>query len=144
MSFSANSKKNDVVEQFHNDPTISVFLLHAERESAGLTLTSCGVVHLLEPVLQHSFELQAIGRVDRLGQKNETEVYCYATMDTVETRILCQAVRNGTSIYLADQKAGDLAVDSMLNVSSSARREGDLALNHADSTGTAELLNLIM
>jgi hypothetical protein len=33
--------------------------------SSGLTLTSCRVVHLLEPVLRHSFELQAIGRVDR-------------------------------------------------------------------------------
>lgn len=28
------------------------------RCSAGLTLTSCSVVHLLEPVLKHSFELQ--------------------------------------------------------------------------------------
>ena len=59
--------------------------------SAGLTLTSCRVVHLLEPVLKHSFELQAIGRVDRwvlsaaadewltdpisLGQTKETKVY---------------------------------------------------------------------
>jgi E3 ubiquitin-protein ligase SHPRH len=65
-------------------------------------------------------------------------------MDTVETRILCQAVRNGTSIYLADQQAGDRAIDSMLNVSSSARSGGDLALNHSDSTGNAELLSLIM
>ena len=62
---------------------------HSSHASSGLTLTSCRVVHLLEPVLQHSFELQgesqtrvrettlsaAIGRVDRLGQKSETEVF---------------------------------------------------------------------
>jgi len=145
VSFDRNSKKNDVVSQFHADPTITVFLLHAERESAGLTLTSCGVVHLLEPVLQHSFELQAIGRVDRLGQKKETEVYCYATMGTVEQRILCRAVRNGTSIYLADKdKDEDTRTDDpMLNVASSARGGGDLALNTADSTGYDQLLSLI-
>lgn len=66
----------DTVERFHKDESITVFLLHAEREryvitcpyrvladidhSAGLTLTSCRVVHLLEPVLKHSFELQGI------------------------------------------------------------------------------------
>lgn len=80
IAFDSGRKTKDVVERFHNDETITVFLLHAERErcvlqsrlvkqrltcSSGLTLTSCSVVHLLEPVLQHSFELQAIGRVDR-------------------------------------------------------------------------------
>lgn len=78
VSFDSGGKLNDVVERFKKDPTITVFLLHAERErsvddrsgwalkgSSGLTLTSCRVVHLLEPVLKHSFELQAIGRVDR-------------------------------------------------------------------------------
>jgi len=35
--------------------------------SAGLTLTSCRVVHLLEPVLKHSFELQ--GKLKRLIMK---------------------------------------------------------------------------
>jgi E3 ubiquitin-protein ligase SHPRH len=33
---------------------------HADRLSSGLTLTSCRVVHLLEPVLKHSFELQGV------------------------------------------------------------------------------------
>lgn len=144
VSFDSNSKKNDVVEQFHSDPTISVFLLHAERESAGLTLTSCGVVHLLEPVLQHSFELQAIGRVDRLGQKKQTEVYCYATMETVEARILSQGVRNGTSIYLADKDADARVVEAMPNVASAASRGGDLVLNTDDAAATAQMLSLIM
>lgn len=142
VSFDQNSKKNNVVEQFHADKSIAVFLLHAERESAGLTLTSCGVVHLLEPVLQHSFELQAIGRVDRLGQKKETEVYCYATMETVESRILCQAVRNGTSIYLADRSEGERVVGAMPNVASAAGRGGDLSTGNA--TANAQLLSLVM
>jgi E3 ubiquitin-protein ligase SHPRH len=142
VSFDRNTKRNDVVQQFHADPSINVFLLHAERESAGLTLTSCGVVHLLEPVLHHSYELQAIGRVDRLGQKKETEVYCYATLETVEARILCQAVPKGTSIYLNDTDESDRAIEDMPNVASAARGGGDI--NIADPNGNAELLSLIM
>ncbi|BEI82473.1 hypothetical protein CcaverHIS002_0303410 [Cutaneotrichosporon cavernicola] len=127
VSFDANSKKNNVVEKFHADKSITVFLLHAERESAGLTLTSCGTVHLLEPVLQHSFELQAIGRVDRLGQQQETRVYCYATLDTVESRILAQGVRNGTSIYLADKEEDEAVMATMDNVAHAARHGGDVS-----------------
>lgn len=127
VSLDANSKKNNVVEKFHADKSITVFLLHAERESAGLTLTSCGAVHLLEPVLKHSFELQAIGRVDRLGQQEETRVYCYATLDTVESRILAQGVRNGTSIYLADKKEDEAAMAAMENVAHAASHGGDVS-----------------
>nr|ODN87625.1 hypothetical protein L203_03405 [Cryptococcus depauperatus CBS 7841] len=125
ISFDQNKKHKDVVDQFIKDESITVFLLHAERESSGLTLTSCRVVHLLEPVLSHSFELQAIGRVDRLGQQKETSVYCYATMDTVESRILSQGVRNGSSIYLADKHA-DNVVAEMPNLASAAHRGGDI------------------
>lgn len=78
-SFDQGKKQKDVVDQFLKDESISVFLLHAEREryatfsneiskadisslycSSGLTLTSCRVIHLLEPVLRHSFELQGM------------------------------------------------------------------------------------
>jgi E3 ubiquitin-protein ligase SHPRH len=123
--------------------------------SAGLTLTSCRVVHLLEPVLRHSFELQAIGRVDRLGQEEETTVYwqvdhifqtpvallicSYATMDTVESRILSQGVRNGTSIYLKDEGA-DTVVAELPNVVSAANKGGDLSSDGNEE----ELLKLIM
>ncbi|WWC59243.1 uncharacterized protein I303_101793 [Kwoniella dejecticola CBS 10117] len=126
ISFDEGKKRKDVVDEFQKDETIKVFLLHAERESSGLTLTSCRVVHLLEPVLRHSFELQAIGRVDRLGQKKETTVFCYATMETVESRILSQGVRNGTSIYL-DEENADEHVAEMPNVASAASKGGDVA-----------------
>jgi E3 ubiquitin-protein ligase SHPRH len=65
----------------------------------------CGTVPVAHSAL-------AIGRVDRLGQRNETSVYCYATRETVESRILSQGVRNGTSIYLKDAEGGDVSNDS--------------------------------
>ncbi|WWD22075.1 hypothetical protein CI109_106564 [Kwoniella shandongensis] len=138
-SFEQGKKQKDVVDQFINDKSISVFLLHAERESSGLTLTTCQVVHLLEPVLRHSFELQAIGRVDRLGQDKETTVYCYATMETVEARILSQGVRNGTSIYL-DADNADHVVADMPNVVSAAHKGGDVS----GDSNEEDLLGLIL
>nr|XP_019047438.1 E3 ubiquitin-protein ligase SHPRH [Kwoniella bestiolae CBS 10118]OCF26368.1 E3 ubiquitin-protein ligase SHPRH [Kwoniella bestiolae CBS 10118] len=138
-SFDEGKKRKDVVDKFVKDQSIKVFLLHAEKESSGLTLTSCRVVHLLEPVLRHSFELQAIGRVDRLGQDKETSVYCYATLETVESRILSQGVRNGTSIYL-DEANGDEHVADMPNVASAASKGGDVAGDGNEE----DLLGLIM
>ncbi|ORY26908.1 SNF2 family N-terminal domain-domain-containing protein [Naematelia encephala] len=140
ISFDQGGRAKDIVDTFQKDTSISVFLLHAERESSGLTLTSCSVVHLLEPVLKHSFELQAIGRVDRLGQDKETTVFCYATNETVESRILVQGVRNGTSIYLSEEEAGDDVVAEMPNVVSAAHKGGDLA-NEGDEES---LLGLIL
>ncbi|WRT65006.1 uncharacterized protein IL334_001947 [Kwoniella shivajii] len=138
-SFDQGQKQKDVVDRFLKDRTIKVFLLHAEKESSGLTLTSCRVVHLLEPVLRHSFELQAIGRVDRLGQKKKTSVYCYTTLETVESRILSQGVRNGTSIYLDDENA-DQQVADMPNVASAATRGGDVGQEGNEE----DLLGLIL
>ncbi|KAJ9095592.1 hypothetical protein QFC21_005463 [Naganishia friedmannii] len=101
---SRSAKKGDTsIQEFTEDPDILVFLLHGERENSGLTLTAASVCHLLEPVINSGFELQAIGRVDRLGQMKETTVYSYATLDTVETKIVNRAKANHTSLYAKDE-----------------------------------------
>lgn len=93
-------KKGDGSQQaFIEDDDIAVFLLHGEKESSGLTLTRASVVHLLEPVLKPAFELQAIGRVHRMGQTSETQVFCYAAQQTVEAKIVLRHLEAGTSIY---------------------------------------------
>lgn len=63
----------------------------------------------------------------------------YATTDTVESRILSQGVRNGTSIYLKDEQADELVAE-MPNVASAAHKGGDLS----NDGNEEELLNLIM
>ena len=59
-------------------------------------------------------------------------------METVESRILSQGVRNGTSIYLKDEDA-DTVVASMPNVVSAAHKGGDLSKDGNEE----ELLKLI-
>jgi E3 ubiquitin-protein ligase SHPRH len=67
-------------------------------------------VFLVESVVNHAFELQAIARVDRMGQKHPTEVFCYYAEDTIERNILDLAVRRGLSLYTKENAVGTLTV----------------------------------
>ncbi|KAL5520312.1 hypothetical protein ACEPAG_9526 [Sanghuangporus baumii] len=97
---------------FKTDHRIRVLLLHGERENAGLNVTCASRVFLTESVVQHSFELQAIARIDRLGQTRPTEVYCYYAEDTVERNILDLAAKRGLSLYTKDHATGTVQVTS--------------------------------
>ncbi|EJD05157.1 uncharacterized protein FOMMEDRAFT_81201 [Fomitiporia mediterranea MF3/22] len=97
---------------FKTDHRIRVLLLHGERENAGLNVTCASRVFLTESVVQHSFELQAIARIDRLGQTRPTEVYCYYAENTVERNILDLAAKRGLSLYTKDHAIGTVKVTS--------------------------------
>ncbi|KAF7356798.1 SNF2 family helicase [Mycena venus] len=101
------------VKQFASSEDINVLLLHGERENAGLNITCASRVFLLESVVHHGFEIQAIARIDRMGQKRPTEVFCYYAEDTIEKNILDLAARQGTSLYTKNNSVG-----SILNLSS--------------------------
>jgi E3 ubiquitin-protein ligase SHPRH len=75
-------------------------LLHSEVQSAGLNLIAASSLHIIEPILNTSLELQAIGRIHRIGQTAETHVFCYYVKDTVEERILAVNAYKGQSLYL--------------------------------------------
>jgi len=96
--------------KFRTDPKLLVLLLHGERENAGLNVTCASRVFLLESVVHHSFEIQAIARIDRMGQSRPTEVYCYYAEDTVEKNILDLAARQGLSLYTKEKARGTLDV----------------------------------
>jgi hypothetical protein len=64
-----------------------VCLLNAKRQSAGLTLVCATHVFLVEPSVNPATELQAMGRVHRLGQTKETWVHRYLIRDTVEVEV---------------------------------------------------------
>lgn len=102
------TKKENAVKKFKTDASIQVLLLHGERENAGLNVTCASRVFLVESVVHHAFEIQAIARIDRMGQTRPTEVYCYYAEDTVERNILDLAARRGQSLYTKDKAAGTL------------------------------------
>ena len=78
--------------RFSADPNCRAFLLHAGSAAAGLTLVDAQTVILLEPLLNPAIELQAVGRVRRIGQKLPTRVIKLAVKGTVDERVatLCE------------------------------------------------------
>lgn len=73
--------------RFKDDPSVECFLLHARAHSSGLNLVNASHVFLCEPLLNTALELQAIARVDRIGQQHETTVWLYIVSGTVEESI---------------------------------------------------------
>ncbi|KAI0706718.1 SNF2 family N-terminal domain-containing protein [Cerioporus squamosus] len=105
-----NTGRQNAAKKFRTDPTIRVLLLHGERENAGLNVTCASRVFLVESVVHHAFEVQAIARIDRMGQTRPTEVYCYYAEDTVERNILDLAAKQGLSLYTRENASGHLNV----------------------------------
>ncbi|KAH7911867.1 SNF2 family N-terminal domain-containing protein [Hygrophoropsis aurantiaca] len=103
-------RKDSATKKFRTDPRLLVLLLHGERDNAGLNVTCASRVFLVESVVNHGFEVQAIARIDRMGQTLPTEVFCYYAEDTVERNILDLAARQGLSLYTKDNSAGSLNV----------------------------------
>lgn len=80
-------ERSNGIESFTTDPAIECFLLHARAHSSGLNLINASHVFLCEPLLNTALELQAIARVDRIGQQQETNVWLYLIGGTVEESI---------------------------------------------------------
>ncbi|KAG8938004.1 hypothetical protein FRC00_003878 [Tulasnella sp. 408] len=149
----ARAAKRTAVHQFQTDPGIRVLLLHGERENSGLNLTCAKRIMLVEvrvvqprPTVNISFEIQAIARVDRLGQKEETEVYCYYAIDTVEQNILNIAARKSTSLYTTSNAttAVDLAAPAVTERQKIEARTKDKQLLRGDCiAGTGKMLEVL-
>ena len=75
------------ITNFKEDAGTEVFLLHARAHASGLNLVNASHVFLCEPLLNTALELQAIARVDRIGQQHETTVWLYIVDGTVEESI---------------------------------------------------------
>ena len=89
----ASFDKSHSVSHFRDDPSVEVFLLHARAHSSGLNLVNASHVFMCEPLLNTALELQAIARVDRIGQQQETTVWLYIVDGTVEESIHALSVQ---------------------------------------------------
>ena len=63
------------LDKFKNDPSVTVLLIPLKSGANGLNLIEATHVLLMEPILNPGSELQAIGRVHRIGQTKETFVH---------------------------------------------------------------------
>lgn len=77
----------DGITRFKDDPSTECFLMDARAHASGLNLVNASHVFLCEPLLNTALELQAIARVDRIGQEHDTTVWLYLIEGTLEESI---------------------------------------------------------
>lgn len=89
ISVSTKSRPSlDTIEEFKDfTKEVSCILLPLKWGSKGLNLIEATHVFLVEPILNPSEELQAIGRVHRIGQTRPTVVHRFIVENTIEESI---------------------------------------------------------
>lgn len=65
------------VENFRKTPSLSVLLMPYIYGTNGFSIVEAAHVFLVEPVINRRLELEAIGRVRRVGQTKPIFVYRY-------------------------------------------------------------------
>ncbi|KIV99772.1 uncharacterized protein PV09_08578 [Verruconis gallopava] len=80
-------ERQDLVDEFNNDPDIHVFLLTTKVGGLGVNLTGANRVIIYDPDWNPSTDIQARERAWRLGQKREVEIYRLMTAGTIEEKI---------------------------------------------------------
>ncbi|KAI1853488.1 hypothetical protein JX266_001472 [Neoarthrinium moseri] len=95
----------DGIARFKEDPAVECFLMDARAHASGLNLVNANHVLLCEPVLNTALELQAIARVDRIGQEHQTNVWLYLVEGTVEESIHNLSVKRRLE-HMADATKG--------------------------------------
>lgn len=124
------------VEQFRNDPSVNVLLLHSEAQSSGLNLLCATNVIILEPLVNHAMELQAISRVSRIGATRITQIYTLYIKGTVEERILQLAAAKNRSLYVVKSEQEEDGTDvALLDAKSRAGKDakkGDFVSDPSD------------
>uniref|UniRef100_A0A672UFC1 E3 ubiquitin-protein ligase SHPRH n=1 Tax=Strigops habroptila TaxID=2489341 RepID=A0A672UFC1_STRHB len=81
------SKFQENLSAFKYDPNINILLLPLHTGSNGLNIIEATHVLLVEPILNPAHELQAIGRVHRIGQTKSTIVHRFLIKATIEERM---------------------------------------------------------
>ena len=77
----------DDMKVFRSSTNCSVLLMNVKKGAEGLTLTEANHCFIVEPILNHSIDSQAINRIHRIGQASKTYVYRYIIANTIEEKI---------------------------------------------------------
>ena len=83
------------LRDFRNDPPTTIFLLSLRAGAVGLNLTTASEVFVLEPCLNPALHVQAIGRVNRLGQMRPVRVTNFILKDSIESRVMTMLYSSG-------------------------------------------------
>jgi superfamily II DNA or RNA helicase len=109
--------RREIVKQFQEDESKSLFLISLKAGGFGLNLTAAEYVFILDPWWNPAVEAQAIDRTHRIGQTKPVFAYRMVCEDTVEQRIaelqdrkrkLAEAIVGGDDSVLRNLNREDL------------------------------------
>ncbi len=80
--------RDDRIDNFQNDPTVTAFLISLKAGGSGLNLTAADTVIHYDPWWNPAVEEQASDRAHRIGQKKVVTVYRLVAEGTIEEKIL--------------------------------------------------------
>ncbi|EDY82556.1 SNF2 family N-terminal domain protein [Verrucomicrobiia bacterium DG1235] len=105
--------REELVDQFQNDETVTAFLLSLRAAGSGLNLTAASYVVLYDPWWNPAVEAQAIDRTHRIGQKNTVNAYRLIAKDSVEQKIQSLQVKKES---LANEIVREEALSDILDL----------------------------
>lgn len=96
-------ERQDMIDQFHADKDITVFLLSTKAGGAGINLACANKVIIFDSSFNPQDDIQAENRAHRVGQMREVEVVRLVTKGTIEEQI---HALGQTKLTLDDRIAG--------------------------------------
>jgi len=108
------ARRHKLIKEFQEgtDEGAKVFVVTFRTAAVGITLTAANRVYLFEPSLDPAQEIQAAGRIHRLGQKKEVLVKRFVFRQSVEEAILdLHAKISSGDVVITDGKFSKSAVE---------------------------------
>jgi len=97
------NERQPMIDQFTDDPEITVFLLSTKAGGAGINLAAANKIIIFDSSFNPQEDIQAENRAHRVGQKREVEVVRLVTRNSIEEKI---HALGETKLALDDRVAG--------------------------------------
>ncbi|BEJ12769.1 hypothetical protein CspHIS471_0212290 [Cutaneotrichosporon sp. HIS471] len=104
-------ERQGLVDEFNEDPDITVFLLSTKAGGVGINLTAASVVVIFDQDFNPHNDKQAADRAYRIGQEREVEVIKLVTKGSIDEDILSIGM---TKLELDDKIAADEGDDKKM------------------------------
>ncbi|KAI8334796.1 SNF2 family N-terminal domain-containing protein [Chlamydoabsidia padenii] len=105
-------ERQDLIDNFNQDPDVTVFLLGTKAGGFGINLTSANVVVMYDMDFNPQNDKQAEDRAHRVGQTRNVNVYKLVSTHTIEDQILAMAdirLRLDSTVSGNDQEDPDIS-----------------------------------